>query len=255
MSGRIGEHIRSNVIGYVALFVALSGTAYAVDGPLPGQNQVGSQDIIDAEVQNADLGPNAVSGSKVFPSSLTGSDVAAGGLTGTDIAADSLTSSDIGPSAVASSEVANGSLGTAEFATSIPAAEVERAPQGITNNTETPINFTSEVYDTAGVHSNASNLSRLTAPVTGIYMVTAGIAWPDNSSGFREAFLRRDGADLLARESLNASAAPSGGVDQGITAVTRFTAGQFADVRVRQNSGINLGVGVTATMIWLAPGP
>jgi hypothetical protein len=39
MSVRIREHIRSNVVGYVAVFIALSGTAYAVDGPLPGQNQ------------------------------------------------------------------------------------------------------------------------------------------------------------------------------------------------------------------------
>ena len=45
MSGRIRQHIRSNVVGYVALFVALSGTAYAIDGPLPGQNQVGSEDM------------------------------------------------------------------------------------------------------------------------------------------------------------------------------------------------------------------
>lgn len=31
MSRRIGQHLRSNVIGYLALFVALGGTAYALD--------------------------------------------------------------------------------------------------------------------------------------------------------------------------------------------------------------------------------
>ena len=55
MSGRIRQHIRSNVVGYVSLFVALSGTAYAIDGPLPGQNQVGSEDIINGEVKTPDL--------------------------------------------------------------------------------------------------------------------------------------------------------------------------------------------------------
>jgi len=55
MSGRISEHIRSNVVGYVAVFIAPSGTAYAVDGPLPGQNQVGSEDIIHGEVQTLDI--------------------------------------------------------------------------------------------------------------------------------------------------------------------------------------------------------
>ena len=55
MSARISGHIRSNLIGYVALFVALSGTAYAIDGPLPGEDQVGSADIINNEVQSADI--------------------------------------------------------------------------------------------------------------------------------------------------------------------------------------------------------
>ena len=60
MSARIRRHIRSNVVGYLSLFVALSGTAYAIDGPLPGQNQVGSSDIINGEVKALDLGGNAV---------------------------------------------------------------------------------------------------------------------------------------------------------------------------------------------------
>lgn len=50
LSARVGNHIRGHVVGYVALFVALSGVAYADDGPLAGQNTVGSADIINAEV-------------------------------------------------------------------------------------------------------------------------------------------------------------------------------------------------------------
>ena len=43
MSGRIRQHIRSNVVGYVSLFVALgAGHGICHRGPLPGQNQVGS---------------------------------------------------------------------------------------------------------------------------------------------------------------------------------------------------------------------
>ena len=51
MSRKLRDHIRSNVVGYVAVFIALSGTAYAVDGPLPGVDQVGSEDIINGEVK------------------------------------------------------------------------------------------------------------------------------------------------------------------------------------------------------------
>jgi hypothetical protein len=83
--GRVSNHVRSNAIGYVALFVALCGTAYAVDGPLPGQNQVGSGDIIDGEVRTedirdnnlttADIKPNAVTAGKVLDETLTGADI------------------------------------------------------------------------------------------------------------------------------------------------------------------------------------
>lgn len=38
MSSRVSDHLRSNVIGYLALFVALSGSAYAA-------NKIGTGDI------------------------------------------------------------------------------------------------------------------------------------------------------------------------------------------------------------------
>jgi hypothetical protein len=52
MGEQIRNHIRSNVVGYVAVFLALTGSAYAIDGPLPGQNQAGSEDIINNEVRS-----------------------------------------------------------------------------------------------------------------------------------------------------------------------------------------------------------
>jgi hypothetical protein len=70
MAERIRDHIRSNVVGYVALFIALSGTAYAIDGPLPGQNQVGSEDIINSEVKTLDVLNNTLSGADVNEASL-----------------------------------------------------------------------------------------------------------------------------------------------------------------------------------------
>jgi hypothetical protein len=52
--GEIRDHLRSNVVGYVALFVVLSGTAYAPRRTAPGQNKVGSADIINNEVYSVD---------------------------------------------------------------------------------------------------------------------------------------------------------------------------------------------------------
>src|SRR5687768_17312724 len=52
------RHIRSHAIAYVALFVALGGTAVA----LPGANTVNSGDIINGQVkpQDAGVGPAAI---------------------------------------------------------------------------------------------------------------------------------------------------------------------------------------------------
>src|SRR5919109_4122739 len=61
----------SMVVSLVALFVALTTSAYAVDGPNPGVDTVGSQDIINAEVKQADIGGNAVGSGKVIDESLT----------------------------------------------------------------------------------------------------------------------------------------------------------------------------------------
>ena len=105
MSSKGSTHLRSNVVGYLALFVALSGTAYAIDGPLPGQDQVGSADIINNEVSGADI-----RGNQILSSDVRDDTFANGGLTGTDIADESLSGSDIGFGAVESADVSDGSL-------------------------------------------------------------------------------------------------------------------------------------------------
>jgi hypothetical protein len=126
MSARIRRHIRSNVVGYLSLFVALSGTAYAIDGPLPGQNQVGSSDIINGEVKALDLGGNAVRSGEVLDDSLLGADIA--------------------PGAISTSEVINGTLSAADLASnSVGYAEI--APDA----------FNTEIVDTGFFYGIADN--------------------------------------------------------------------------------------------------
>jgi hypothetical protein len=222
---------------------------------------VSTTEIIDGEVQNADLGSGAVTGVKVFPSSLSGADIAPGSLTGSDLAADTLTSSDIAAGAVGSSEVADESLGTAEFASSIPAARVTRTgAQGIPENSGTTLNLNSERYDTANLHTTSSpNFSRLTAPVSGIYEVSAGIEWETDTSGQRVLTLRKNGTTTLAFDT----DAPVGlGIaGQTITTVARLAAGDYVEAVVLQISGQTLNIEKSNestpefSMTWLAPGP
>jgi hypothetical protein len=120
MEGRIRSHIRSNVVGYLALFIALSGTAYAVDGPLPGQNQVGSEDIINGEVKNADLGADAVASGKIADRQVKNADlslgasssntIADGGIQGIDVKSNTLTGTQVDESTLSGGGDVSGPL-------------------------------------------------------------------------------------------------------------------------------------------------
>lgn len=73
------RHFRSNVVAYLALFVALcTGSAYAANQVTSkdiAKNAVKAKHIKDGQVRGAELGAGAVSGEKVADDSLTGADI------------------------------------------------------------------------------------------------------------------------------------------------------------------------------------
>ena len=112
-ASKIRTHLRGNVVGYIALFVALSGTAYAVDGPLIGKNTVGSEDIINDEVYSRDVRNGQILSADVRDDTLPngglgGADIANAALTGQDVADDTIGSSDV--SGIWGPDVADGGL-------------------------------------------------------------------------------------------------------------------------------------------------
>jgi hypothetical protein len=81
MKPRIRTHIRNNLVGYTALFVALSGSsAWAVNGPLAAKNTVRSAAIVDGQIKRADLAANAVTSAKVANGTLRQADFAPAAL-------------------------------------------------------------------------------------------------------------------------------------------------------------------------------
>src|SRR6266516_925967 len=73
LSKRIYRHLRSNVYGLIAIFIALGGGAYAAANL--GHNSVGSKQIRNGQVRRPDLAGGAVTGAKVKRRSLAGSDL------------------------------------------------------------------------------------------------------------------------------------------------------------------------------------
>jgi hypothetical protein len=234
MRQRLRSHLTfANVASAIALFVALGGgTALALDG----SNTVFSDDVVDNQVYSADVRNDTLS---------------TGGLAAQDLRANS----------VGSSEVTNGSLGTGELSHSIPAARVTRgSAQSIPDSLNTSLAFDQERYDTAGVHDNVTNNSRLTAPVTGIYAVTAQFSWGASGTGIRVGGIMKNGSALITRSEQQA-----GDDDENVTTQVRLAAGDYVEVVVLQtNGGNSLPIAANGmaqqytpefSMTWLAPGP
>jgi hypothetical protein len=112
LAKKLGRHLAANVVAYLALFMALSGTAYAavivsansqvaqstISGHHPPagdhsnliSSSINAKDLAGGAVTKAKLGANSVDSSKVVDGTLTGADVAGGSLTGAQINAGSL---------------------------------------------------------------------------------------------------------------------------------------------------------------------
>jgi hypothetical protein len=70
MPRRLLHHIRSNVIGYAALFISLGGTSYAAIAIPAGS--VGTRQLRNGAVTGSKLAKNAVSAVNLNPSSIAG---------------------------------------------------------------------------------------------------------------------------------------------------------------------------------------
>ncbi len=101
---RIGAHARTNVVAYLALFVALGGTsAYAA-------NTIGSSDVIDGSLVGADVDNGSLVRGDFATSTLTGTPFLDESLSFHDLAAGTIVNSRIADNAVNSAKVDDDSL-------------------------------------------------------------------------------------------------------------------------------------------------
>ena len=125
MGRKISHHIRSNILGLVAIFIAFSGTAYATHPG--GANTISTADIIDGGVNAVDIASGAVGTNEVGIDALTSADLAgnsvgsseldSGSVFSTEVAFDTLTSIDLAGNSVNSQELAPDSVTSPEVAT------------------------------------------------------------------------------------------------------------------------------------------
>ena len=192
----------ANVVSTLCLFILLGGGAYAASERL-GRNSVGPRELKRGAVRTAQLGSRAVTLRKLNRGAIRRLRGARGaqGLQGPP-----------GPPGGAGG-VGSGVVGPDNLSSSIPSVRVTHSlPQPIepAGGISDPLQFDEERWDTAAMHGPATN-TRLTAPVAGVYLITANIEWsgedfPEAVNGSRTVVLmpqpqRRDrpGADRRKR--------------------------------------------------------
>jgi hypothetical protein len=133
---RFRNHIRSNVVGYIAIFLfAMSGTALALDGTNTvftdditngevkgvdiGTGEVGSVDITNSAIVAADLADDAVNTNKIADGAVRSSDIGNNQVQGVDVLDEDLGSADLGPDSVGSSEIAADAVNGSEIAADV----------------------------------------------------------------------------------------------------------------------------------------
>jgi hypothetical protein len=205
LSERMRDHLRHHVVGYLALFVALSGVAYAapkITGKQIAKNAITSPKIKDGKVTPADLADESLTGADIAPNGLTGADIDESTLQGVNVllADGSVTTAKLADSAVTLPKLADAAVSQQKLAFD-PAtqAELDAATAGIPDS---------------ALSSNVALLDAaqsFTAPKTFLGNVSLSLADSENmtlslvnntGSGTQEAFNLVNGAGSGTTETL-----------------------------------------------------
>jgi hypothetical protein len=107
MASMLSSHVRSNIVGYVALVVALIGvpTAWAL-----AANTVGSKQIKKHAVKSKDIATEAVDTRVIADGSVGATDIIDGSVGTAELATGGVQTPDLASNAVTSGKIANGQV-------------------------------------------------------------------------------------------------------------------------------------------------
>lgn len=116
---RLLSYLHRQHAGLLALFIALSGTSYAVaTGPIGSRdirnNSVTSRDVRNNSLKGADLRDGTIKSEDVRDRRIAGIDLAKGTIGGDHIRNNSLNDSDLAPDSVSNDELPKNSVGSDE---------------------------------------------------------------------------------------------------------------------------------------------
>jgi hypothetical protein len=145
------------------------------------------------------------------------------------------------PKARLADNVADRAIGPSKIGL-VPAARVESTTAVTTQSgVETVLSFDSELFDTANLHAPSSDLTRLTAPVAGVYDITGQVEWDTIGGGSRLLLIRRNDGRRIG-VSLIPGATAANFVYQQVTTQAKLNAGDYVELRATQTSGSTIEI-------------
>jgi len=145
----------------------------------------------------------------------------------------------------ADSTAATGVAWATPTSTSFVGCSLEMTSQTLSNNTDTILLWTSELYDTDAMHSTSSNTGRITIPTGkgGYYEFRWSLMFAANTSGNRRARLLKNGATYDSGTVLTVGA-PNGGLcGFAVSTVVSTVAGDYWEIQAFQDCGSSLATG------------
>jgi hypothetical protein len=271
------------VISIVALVLAAGGTSLAA-APiafvaktfgLTSKQKKQVKSIADTEIKSHAPKLSVLFANSAGSASTAGSAATAGNAASATNATHALTANSAAPSGAAGGSLsgtypaptlAAGSVGTSALAGeavtpeklgALPAVILSNSTeQGVTNEALTTVTFDTAVYDPLGMRTSAS---LITIQRSGLYLVTDGVNWGNNATGFRRIQVERNGnlnddiAGLIEPASSGITTA------QSASGLRRLNAGDTLQLVAEQSSGSTLAVhGITPDdplleTVWLGP--
>jgi hypothetical protein len=234
------------------------------DGLLNGTAPINSSRLTApaAQITNCTLASLTVTGGSTFASlnvpgaSTFGSHLSVGGnllvsggstLMGSVVAASNLSVS--GNLNVVGTSTFTGAL---FVATPPPCARVYNdAAIAIGTGTPTGLNFNAQRYTVpTSMHSTTTNSSRLTAPSSGVYLVTGHVQWAagaGSTTGIKAVWIVENDNTIIAKQSQFFDKSAAATVEQSVSAVWTLQANAYVTLRVQQDTGSTGSLTATAS--------
>ena len=103
------------------------------------------------------------------------------------------------------------------------------------------VTFDAERFDTSAIHSTASNTSRLTCVVAGVYSIFGTVQFAVNATGWRGTRIYLNGATPIATV-LHAASSNTYAILQTVSTIYELVAGDYIEIQAFQDSGGTLAL-------------